>query len=122
MPIVLGGDYNVCPTDLDTYDPARFANDALCQPESRARFRTMLNLGLTEAWRSQHNEVAYSYWDYMAGRWHKDEGVRIDHWLLSPQAADRLVGCEIDKSPRGKERPSDHTPVILELSGVCSLV
>jgi exodeoxyribonuclease-3 len=76
----------------------------------------MLNLGLTEAWRSLHNEVSYSYWDYQAGRWQKDEGVRIDHWLLSPQAADRLVGCEIDKGPRGKEKASDHTPVVLELS------
>ena len=69
-----------------------------------------------EAWRSLHSEVGYSYWDYQAGRWQKDEGVRIDHWLLSPQAADRLVGCEIDKVPRGKEKASDHTPVILELS------
>ncbi len=116
MPVVLGGDYNVCPTELDCYEPARFANDALCQPETRARFRTMLNFGLTEAWRSLHSEVGYSYWDYQAGRWQKDEGVRIDHWLLSPQAADRLEGCEIDKGPRGKEKASDHTPVILELS------
>jgi exodeoxyribonuclease III len=116
MPVILGGDYNVCPTDMDVYDPVRFSNDALCQPESRARFRTMLNLGLTEAWQSLHNEISYSYWDYQAGRWQKDEGVRIDHWLLSPQAADRLVGCEIDKKPRGQEKASDHTPVILELS------
>ena len=116
MPVVLGGDYNVCPTELDCYEPARFINDALCQPETRARVRTMLNFGLTEAWRSLHSEVGYSYWDYQAGRWQKDEGVRIDHWLLSPQAADRLVGCEIDKGPRRKEKASDHTPVILELS------
>ena len=116
MPVVLGGDYNVCPSDIDCYEPDRFGDDALCRPESRARFRAMINLGLTEAWRALHNEVAYSYWDYMAGRWQKDEGVRIDHWLLSPQAADRLVGCEIDKTPRGKEKASDHTPVVLELA------
>ena len=116
MPFVLGGDFNVCPTDKDCYDPERFANDALCRPESRARFRTMINLGLTEAWRALHKEVAYSYWDYMAGRWQKDEGVRIDHWLLSPQAADRLQSCEIDRAPRGKEKASDHTPVFLEIS------
>ena len=116
MPFILGGDFNVCPADKDCYDPERFANDALCRPESRARFRTMINLGLTEAWRALHKEVAYSYWDYMAGRWQKDEGVRIDHWLLSPQAADRLQSCEIDKTPRGKEKASDHTPVFLEIS------
>ncbi|HAA91718.1 MAG TPA: exodeoxyribonuclease III [Rhodospirillaceae bacterium] len=116
MPVVLGGDYNVCPSDVDCYDPARFANDALCRPETRIRFRSMINLGLTEAWRALHNEVSYSYWDYMAGRWQKDEGVRIDHWLLSPHAADLLVGCEIDKGPRGKEKASDHTPVVLEIA------
>ena len=116
LPIVLGGDFNVVPCDDDVHDPISWQNDALCQPQTRARFRTMLNFGLTEAWRSLHNEVGYSYWDYQAGRWQKDEGVRIDHWLLSPQAADRLVGCEIDKGPRGKEKASDHTPVILELS------
>jgi exodeoxyribonuclease-3 len=116
MPVVLGGDYNICPTDIDVYNPQGFANDALCRPESRARFRSMINLGLTEAWRALHTEVGYSYWDYQGGRWHKDEGLRIDHWLLSPQAADRLVSCEIDKAPRGREKASDHTPVILELS------
>ena len=105
MPFVLGGDYNICPTDDDVYDPIGFADDALCRPESRARFRSLINLGLTEAWRSLHREVgAYSYWDYQAGRWQRDEGVRIDHFLLSPQAADRLNACEIDSKPRGKEK------------------
>jgi len=117
MPVVLGGDYNVCPTDRDVYDPAGFADDALCRPETRARFRTMLNLGLTEAWRALHSDIGYSYWDYQRGRWSRDEGLRIDHLLLSPQAADRLVACEIDKGPRGKEKASDHTPVWVELSG-----
>ena len=116
MPFVLGGDYNICPTDDDVYDPIGFADDALCRPESRARFRSLINLGLIEAWRSLHREVgAYSYWDYQAGRWQRDEGVRIDHFLLSPQAADRLNACEIDSKPRGKEKASDHTPVWCEI-------
>lgn len=113
IPFVLGGDYNVCPTDDDLYDPKGWANDALCLPDSRNRFRRLLNLGLTEAYRALHPNEAhrYSYWDYVKGRWQKDEGLRIDHFLLSPQAADRLLECDIDKSPRGKEKPSDHTPV-----------
>ena len=117
MPTVLGGDYNCCPTDRDVYDPEGFADDALCRPETRARFRTMLNLGLTEAWRALHSEIAYTYWDYQRGRWSRDEGLRIDHLLLTPQAADRLVACEVDKAPRGKQKASDHTPVWVELSG-----
>ncbi len=116
MPIVLGGDYNCCPTNRDVYDPEGFANDALCRPETRRRFRELVNLGLTEAWRALHSEIAYSYWDYQGGRWNRDEGVRIDHLLLSPQAADRLVACEIERGPRGKEKASDHTPVYVELS------
>ena len=112
MPFVLGGDYNICPTDDDVYDPVGWADDALCRPESRSRFRALLNLGLTEAWRALHHEVgAYSFWDYQAGRWQRDEGVRIDHFLLSPQAADLLSQCEIDRTPRGKQKASDHTPV-----------
>lgn len=117
MPVVLGGDYNVCPTDDDLYDPDGWADDALCRPESRNRFRRLLNLGLTEAYRALHPGEAhrYSYWDYVKGRWQKDEGLRIDHLLLSPAAADRLSECDIDKTPRGKEKPSDHTPVWLRL-------
>ncbi len=119
IPTVLGGDYNVCPTDDDVYDPVGWANDALCLPDSRNRFRRLLNLGLTEAYRALHPHEAhrYSYWDYVKGRWQKDEGVRIDHLLLSPQAADRLVACDIDKTPRAKEKPSDHTPVWCRLDG-----
>lgn len=117
-PLVLGGDYNVCPTDEDIYDPVGWSDDALCLPQTRERFRALLNLGLTEAYRSLHPDAAhrYSYWDYVKGRWQKDEGLRIDHLLLSPQAADRLEECDIDKEPRGKEKPSDHTPVWCRLS------
>ena len=114
---VLGGDYNVCPEDRDCYDPSVFADDALCRPESRAGYRALLHLGLTEAWRTLHPQAhGYTYWDYTAGAWQKDHGLRIDHLLLSPQAADRLLACEIDKTPRGLERPSDHTPICCELS------
>ena len=113
---ILAGDYNVIPEDRDCYDPPGFADDALVQPESRARFRALLYLGLTECYRALHPDlVAYSYWDYQRGAWQKDNGVRIDHLLASPQAADRLLACDIDRTPRGKERPSDHTPVWVEL-------
>ena len=114
---VLGGDYNVCPTDADVYNPTGWQDDALCRPESRNRFRTLLNLGLTEAFRSLNPEPGlYSYWDYTGGAWQKDFGLRIDHLLLSPQASDRLVEAGIDKTPRGKEKPSDHTPVWCDIA------
>lgn len=115
--VVLGGDFNVCPSDLDAYDPDGFADDALCRPESRARFRAICYLGYTDALRAFHPEKPlYTFWDYQAGRWHRDEGLRIDHLLLSPQAADRLLAADVDQRPRGMEKPSDHTPVWCELS------
>ncbi len=114
---VLAGDYNVCPTDDDVYDPVAFRNDALCRIESRSRFRALAYLGLTDAYRAFHREPhRYTYWDYQQGRWSRDEGLRIDHLLVSPHAADRLAGCAIDKAPRGKERASDHTPIWCELA------
>jgi exodeoxyribonuclease-3 len=115
-PFVLAGDYNICPTDDDVYDPVGWREDALCRQDSRAKFRALLHLGLTEAFRTLHDEPhRYSFWDYQAGRWHRDEGLRIDHFLLSPQAADRLIACDIDKEPRGREKASDHTPVWCEI-------
>ena len=117
IPFVLAGDYNVCPADEDVYDPVAMRDDALLQPESRARFRALLYLGLTDAYRAFHREShRYTFWDYQAGRWNRDEGLRIDHLLLSPHAADRVTACEIDKSPRGKDRASDHTPIWCELA------
>ena len=114
--LVLGGDYNVCPKDEDCYDPARFANDALCRPESRDRFFTLLHLGFTDALRQiVPTGQNYTYWDYQGGAWQKDNGLRIDHLLLSPQAADRLKTCAIDRVPRGKAKASDHTPIWCEL-------
>lgn len=115
-PFVLGGDYNVCPTDDDVYDPANWQADALCRPESRALFRELCHLGLTEAFRALHPEPGrYTFWDYQAGAWPRDNGLRIDHLLLSPQAADHLQACDIDKGPRGREKASDHTPIWVEL-------
>ena len=116
MPIVLGGDYNVIPDDKDCFDPAGWAGDALIRPESRAAFRRLIHLGYTDALRSHHpSEVFYTYWDYQASAWQRDNGVRIDHFLLSPEAIDRLEKVTIDRNPRGLEKPSDHTPIICEL-------
>lgn len=116
MPVVLGGDYNIIPEARDVFSPQAFAGDALFRPESKAKFRALLNLGLTEAYRALHDDDrAYTFWDYQAGSWPRDNGLRIDHFLLSPQAADRLAGCTIDRGPRGLEKASDHTPVILDL-------
>lgn len=117
MPFVLGGDYNICPTDADVYDPAGWADDALCRPESRALFRELCHLGLTEAFRALHPQPGlYTFWDYQAGAWPRGNGLRIDHFLLSPAAADRLVACDIDKEPRGREKASDHTPIWIDLN------
>ncbi len=114
---VLGGDYNVCPCDDDVYDPIAFSNDAVCRQESRKQFRAITNLGLVNAFRAFDSRPnLYSYWDYKAGAWQKDNGLLIDHLLLSPQAADLLKAAGIDRNPRGKEKPSDHTPVWCELS------
>ncbi len=116
IPFVLAGDYNVCPTD-DVFDPVVMRDDALCQLESRLRFRALVYLGLSDAYRIFHRQShRYTFWDYQAGRWNRDEGLRIDHLLLSPHATDRIVGCEIDKRPRAKERASDHTPIWCELA------
>lgn len=115
-PVVLGGDYNVIPTDRDVYDPVAWAEDALALPQTRAKFREIVHLGYTDAFQHLHPEGhRYTFWDYQAGAWQRDNGLRIDHLLLSPQAADCLTTCEIDRGPRGKEKPSDHTPIWVEL-------
>lgn len=114
--VVLGGDYNVAPTDDDVYDPIAWADDALCLPATRLAFRAMINLGYTDAFRALNPQGhRYSYWDYQAGAWQRDNGLRIDHLLLSPPAADRLKASGIDRGPRGQPEPSDHTPVWCEL-------
>jgi len=114
--VILGGDYNVCPTDGDVYDPAGWADDALCRPDSRERFRALLHQGYTDAIAARHPRAgAYTFWDYQAGAWQKDNGLRIDHLLLSPLAADRLDDAGVDRGPRGEPKASDHTPVWVRL-------
>ncbi len=116
--IVLGGDYNVIPADEDCHDPPAWADDALARPASRQQFRALLHLGLTDAFRALNPEPnVYSFWDYQRGAWEKDFGIRIDHLLLSPHAADRLSASGIDKKPRGRQKASDHTPVWCEIDG-----
>jgi exodeoxyribonuclease-3 len=116
-PFVLGGDYNVIPAPIDAKNPEAWVNDALFLPETRRRFRGLINLGLTEALRALHPEPGlYTFWDYQAGAWQKNNGIRIDHLLLSPQASDRLKGVRIDKHVRGWAKPSDHVPVVIELA------
>lgn len=114
-PVVLAGDYNIIPQDEDCYDAKAWEGDALTQPKSRDRFRQLLNLGYADAYRTFTPDVNYTFWDYQRGSWQKDNGIRIDHLLLSAEATDRLVKVGIDKEPRGKERPSDHTPIWIEL-------
>jgi exodeoxyribonuclease III len=111
-PLVLAGDYNVIPNPEDASDPALWTRDALFLPETRAAFRRLLSLGLTEALRACSGQAGiYSFWDYQAGAWQRNNGIRIDHLLLSPQAADRLKGIIVDKDMRGRDKPSDHVPV-----------
>lgn len=117
IPFVVTGDFNVIPEAIDCWDPKVWANDALYRIETRQKFRTFLNLGLTDAFRALNSkEGQYTFWDYQAGCWQKDRGIRIDHFLLSPPVTDRLVSCIIDKEPRGEDSPSDHTPVILTIA------
>lgn len=116
MPVILGGDYNIIPEAKDCHDPAVWAGDALFLPESRRHFRSILNLGFTEAFRALNDNAGeYTFWDYQAGAWPRNHGIRIDHFLLSPQAADRLAACEIDREPRSREKASDHVPVTVTL-------
>ncbi len=114
---VLAGDYNVIPEPEDVHNPQGWSDDALFLPQTRARFRSLLNLGLTDALRACTNEPAqYTFWDYQAGAWQKNHGIRIDHLLLSPQASDRLNGAGIDSEVRAWEKPSDHVPVWADLA------
>jgi len=116
-PLVIAGDYNVIPEVEDVANPAAWLGDALFQPESRGAFRALKNLGLTDAYMQVDGAPGgYTFWDYQAGAWPRNLGIRIDHLLLSAQAADRLKGVEIHRDERDKEKPSDHVPVVAELS------
>ncbi len=115
-PALMAGDYNVIPQSEDAAKPEQWTEDALYRPETRAAFRRILNLGFTEAFRARvQGPGHYSFWDYQAGAWQKNNGIRIDHLLLTPQAADMMTGCGIDKEIRDREKPSDHVPVWIEL-------
>lgn len=115
-PLVLAGDYNVIPAAQDAKNPDAWLGDALYLPQTRQSFRSFESLGLTDAFRALHPEAArYSFYDYQAGAWQKKNGIRIDHLMLSPQAADLLLSAQIDDHVRGWERPSDHVPVVIDL-------
>jgi exodeoxyribonuclease-3 len=115
-PVILAGDYNVIPTDVDTFSVRAMAQDALMQPESRAAFRRLCHAGWTDAIRAIHPvERLYTFWDYQAGAWARDAGFRIDHLMLSPAAADRLTDAGVDKAVRGREKASDHAPTWITL-------
>ncbi|GJM02364.1 MAG: exodeoxyribonuclease III [Rhodomicrobium sp.] len=116
-PLILAGDYNVIPTEQDVYDASKWVDDALFLPQSRAAYQAILNLGLTSAFEASINHpYCYTFWDYQRGSWNKDHGIRIDHILLSPQAADKLETCQIDRPTRGWEKPSDHVPIWIDLA------
>jgi exodeoxyribonuclease-3 len=116
-PLVLAGDFNVIPTSKDARNPAAWEGDALFLLTTRQRFRALTNLGLTDAVRAGSDAGdLYTFWDYQAGAWQKNNGIRIDHVLLSPQAADRMAGVAIDRHVRAWEKPSDHVPVVVELA------
>jgi exodeoxyribonuclease-3 len=115
-PLVLAGDFNVIPAAADVSNPEGWVNDALYLPQTREKFRALINLGMTDAIRAGSDMPGlYSFWDYQAGAWQRNKGIRIDHLLLSPQAADRLVGAGIHKYVRAWDKPSDHVPVWAEL-------
>jgi exodeoxyribonuclease III len=115
-PLVMAGDYNVIPTSADARNPQAWTGDALFLPQTRDEFRALVNLGLTDAVRATSDDSGlYTFWDYQAGAWQKNNGIRIDHLLLSPLAADRLADAGIDRHVRTWEKPSDHVPVWIDL-------
>lgn len=118
IPVILAGDYNVIPHADDIWDVNRMLEDALRQPESRDAYFRLLGDGWTDAIRSRHPQGGvWTYWDYQAGAWPRDHGFRIDHLLLSPAVADRLIDAQVDREYRGREKSSDHTPVWVQVAG-----
>lgn len=117
VPVILAGDYNVMPTELDVYKPERWVDDALFRPEVRAAFHALVAQGWTDALRALHpDERIYTFWDYFRNAWGRNAGLRLDHFLLSPQVAKRLVAADVDRDVRGWEKASDHAPVWIELA------
>ena len=116
-PFLMAGDYNVIPQAEDAARPEAWAEDALYLPETRAAFRRLVNLGLTEALRARTQAPElYTFWDFQRGAWQRNDGIRIDHFLLSPQCADLLEDCQIDKEIRSRDKPSDHVPIWVQLA------
>jgi exodeoxyribonuclease-3 len=116
MPALMAGDYNVIPQAEDAARPDAWKDDALYLPQTRNAFRRILNLGFTEAFRAViQGPGHYSFWDYQAGAWNRNDGIRIDHFLLTPDCADLMTDCWIESEVRGREKPSDHVPVWLDL-------
>jgi len=115
--IILAGDFNIIPEENDVYNPKSFEDDALFRLEIRKKYRTMLNMGYVDAFRHFYNDKeGYTFWDYMRGAWQKNNGMRIDHFLVSNSLTNLLKKININKNPRGKEKPSDHTPIEIELA------
>ncbi len=111
-PLIIVGDYNIIPTENDVHDPKAWWGDALFRPESQEKFRAFKNLGLTDAFETSDGRPhQYTFWDYQAGAWQKNNGIRIDHILMSPEATDLFENCWIDKEIRGQDKPSDHVPI-----------
>lgn len=122
-PFLMTGDFNVIPAPEDCYDPKAWEGDALYHPQSRARFRQLLNLGLRDAYRLVDTApMRYTYWDFQAGAWNKNNGIRIDHFLVSPELTDRIVKVEIERHWRGREKPSDHVPISLTLRDISDVL
>lgn len=116
-PALMAGDFNIIPQAEDAANPDAWRDDALFKSESRAAWRKILNLGFTEAFRARNQlPEQYSFWDYQAGAWNRNQGIRIDHFLMTPQCADLLIDCQIDSEIRGREKPSDHVPVWVDLA------
>ncbi|AFL90161.1 exodeoxyribonuclease III [Terriglobus roseus DSM 18391] len=118
IPTIIGGDFNVIPEEIDCDKPANWVRDALFQPEPRERYRAMKAMGFVDAFRTLYPDTAdaFTYWDYFRQAFERNRGIRIDHFLLSPALAPRLTACEIDKTPRAQEKPSDHTPLLVTLA------
>jgi exodeoxyribonuclease-3 len=117
VPTIVGGDFNVIPEDIDCFSPKYWKHDALFQPEPRARFRGLIQAGYIDAFRHFTKEPGhYTFWEYFLDHWANNRGIRIDHFLVSSSLTERMTGCMIDRGPRGLQKPSDHTPIILAIT------
>jgi len=115
--IIIGGDFNVIPEEIDVYNYKKYENDALFKLEIRKKFRELINIGFEDAYRYLNKKTEeYTFWDYMSGSWQKNHGMRIDHFLVSHNLLEKIKKVKIDKKPRSKLKPSDHTPIELEIN------